>query len=213
MKSLLTASVSLLTASVAVLAANSAQAFTWSIAGYECPATTCTDLLTAGYTVSGGGLVKPASDSSGNYLTPGSDVNGLDMIDDSAKVLSYNVISSVNNPDGATTKMDVSNLAGAFNFFWGSVDSYNTIQFFNGADPIASVTGEDVANAARIPGSGNYGFDAFVKFSGDFTKATLSSTGVAFEVAAVPEASGTLSLLALGAMSIGSLALKNRFQA
>jgi hypothetical protein len=109
--------------------------------------------------------------------------------------------------------MDVSNLAGAFNFFWGSVDSYNTIEFFNNAGSIGSVTGTDVATLAGIPGSGNYGFDAFVKFSGDFTKATLSSTSAAFEVAAVPEASGTLSLLALGAMSIGSLALKNRFQA
>ena len=212
MKSLLTASVSLLTASVAVLAANSAQAFTWSIAGYECPATTCTDLLTAGYTVSGGAVA--SGDLGGYYLTPGTDKKGSDTIDDSDKVLSYNVISSENTPDGATTNMDVSNLAGAFNFFWGSVDSYNTIQFFDGADAlIASVTGTDVATLAGITGSGNYGFDAFVKFSGDFTKATLSSTSAAFEVAAVPEASGTLSLLALGAMSIGSLALKNRFQA
>lgn len=211
MKSLLTASVSLLTASVAVLAANSAQAFTWSIAGYECPATTCTDLLTAGYTVSGGAVA--SGDLGGYYLTPGTDKKGSDTIDDSDKVLSYNVISSENTPDGATTNMDVSNLAGAFNFFWGSVDSYNTIEFFNNAGSIGSVTGTDVATLAGIPGSGNYGFDAFVKFSGDFTKATLSSTSAAFEVAAVPEASGTLSLLALGAMSIGSLALKNRFQA
>jgi hypothetical protein len=64
----------------------------------------------------------------------------------------------------------VDNLKGEFEFFWGSVDTYNLIEFFGPNGLVASLTGTDIANAVGLGGTenraGNFNFDAYVSFEG-----------------------------------------------
>lgn len=186
---------------------------TGTFIGYDCPTTTCVDLATGGYTVSGGFVFDPSDSIHNVAAIPGSDSSDPD------KTTSYNITSSIDNPDGASSPIYVTGLdTGVFEFYWGSVDTYNLIEFFKdgAAESFASFTGTDIANALGItdlnPSNGNFGFDAYVKFEGDFTRARLSSTGVAFEVAtkAVPEPTAVLSLLAVGAIAGGSTLKRKR---
>lgn len=198
-----------------------AHAFSFSILGYECPTTTCVDLAKGGYDVSGGGLLDPADDKKNTYLTPGSDNSKpVDLLDDSNKVTSYNVTSKVDDPTGAASPIVVSGLNGAFDFFWGSVDTYNKVEFFDGDTLVGSVTGSDIAALAGLTGNhnkaGNFMFDAYVGFEGLFDSAKLSiipgvGTGVAFEVAtkAVPEPATLLGLAAVGLVSSTLLRKRN----
>lgn len=160
---------------------------TGGILSYQCPTPTCVDLESGGYDITGGGLVAPAMDKSGSYKTPGTDIGVPDGFNDASKVLSYNVASSKDDPVGASPFMQVNDLAGSLDFFWGSVDSSNTLELFNSDTLVATYTGTDVAKAAgRDPLSGNYNFDAYVQFTSEFTTAKLTSTKAAFEVATKP---------------------------
>ncbi|WP_008318848.1 PEP-CTERM sorting domain-containing protein [Leptolyngbya sp. PCC 6406] len=213
----------LATGAAVAFSALPAQAVTFSILDYQCPTATCVDLAAAGYNTSGGALIDPAGDLKNSYLTPGSDIGGPDTVDDSDKVTSYNITSRKNVPVGATSAIEVFDLKGAFDFFWGSVDTYNVVEFFKGGVSTGFVfTGSDIATAAGVGpanSSGNYHFDAYVLFEGDFDKAVLSvhdtlGTGIAFEVAAktaVPEPASILGLVAMGLLGGGSL-LKRQTQ-
>ena len=216
-----------LTASASQAASFTVSGVTGNILGNSCPTTTCTTLEKAGYTVSGGGVLDPAANKRNRYLIPGSNTEtSFDPVNNASKIQSYNVTSKVNDPANASTPIVVSNLAGDFSFLWGSVDNYNKVEFFKGNQLVSTITGTNLATALapQVPASpntaGNYKFDAFVKFTGDFTSAKLSvfqatrtASQIAFEVAAapvaVPEASGMSTLLAIGAVA-GGVALKNR---
>lgn len=180
----------------------------------------CVDLAqsAAGYTISGGGVVNPAANQANRYKTPGFDTGN------SGNVYSYNVISSIDDPNGATTPMDITGLNNAFNFYWGSVDDYNNIDFYSGGTIVASLTGVDAMNLATAAGvtvhptaaggGTNYNFDGYYSFAGGqgltFDKVELSSSnGVAFEFAAVPEPS-TLALLGLGIIGFGFAVRRKR---
>jgi hypothetical protein len=212
----------LATSTTIALATLPAQAVTLTVEGSTCDY--CVQLGEV-YDASGGGVLAPAQDQVNAFLTPGSDDGTLfDAVDDSDNVESYNVTSILNNPVGAVNDIVVENLDGAFDFFWGSVDTYNLIEFFDGDTVVASFSGTDIAEAigftaADANGSGNFGFDAYVSFEGLFDSAQLSiipdvGAGIAFEVAtekqAVPEPASLLGLAVVGMVGGGSLLKRSK---
>ncbi|MEM6518843.1 MAG: PEP-CTERM sorting domain-containing protein [Cyanobacteria bacterium P01_C01_bin.70] len=211
-------------ASAGALWASPAEAVTFELKGNSCLTGKCVDLGSAGFNVEGGAITD--IDIPSRAKTPGSDINAPagDFVDDSDSVLSYNVTSAENIPSGAIDPINVSNLDGVFEFFWGSVDTFNIIEFFKGDDLVATFTGADIANEAGVGGSANssggFNFDAFVNFMGDFDSAKLFNdftgdapreTRVAFEVAAaVPEPASLLGLASVGLLFGGSLVSRKK---
>ncbi|QSP94753.1 PEP-CTERM sorting domain-containing protein [Marinobacter salinisoli] len=101
-----------------------------------------------------------------------------------------------------------------FGFFWGSVDTYNTIEFFDGMTSVASFGGGDITPELIADGNqGSWNSNRYVNFFFDgghtFDSFVMTSTSFAFETdnhsygnVAVPE-SGTLGLLSLGLLGLG----------
>ena len=94
----------------------------------------------------------------------------------------------------------------AFGLYWGSLDSYNTIKFYDGATLVASYTGADISPLFPNGNQGSFVSNGYVEFSGlhSFNKVVLGSTSNAFEIdnisagtiptAALAPISGTLSV-------------------
>jgi hypothetical protein len=99
-----------------------------------------------------------------------------------------------------------------FGFYWGSVDSYNSIAFLdNHGNTIASFIGP-------VPNNGNQGLGGsrwveFAASGGTFQSVVFTSNTAAFEldnvayVAAVPEAS-TWAMMIVGFLGVGFLAYR-----
>jgi hypothetical protein len=99
-----------------------------------------------------------------------------------------------------------------FSILWGSIDSYNTIEFFSGATSLMAFTGTDIINQFALGGSPiNYEQVALLNFS-DFgmdglTSVQFSSSQAAFEFALAPApiplpASALLLLGGLGGLGV-----------
>lgn len=105
-----------------------------------------------------------------------------------------------------------------FGILWGSVDTYNTLTFYNGANVVGSVTGSDVIAIAN----GNQGPDGTVYVNFDstlpFNKVVATSSQHAFEFDNVAFSShpldlpepGTLGIMGLGLLAIVGLAIRRR---
>ncbi len=132
--------------------------------------------------------------SGGNGLGFGSpdQPNGVD----STKYLSTGIGSVV---------FDFSTHQTYFGLLWGSVDNYNTLSFYNGANLVGSFTGTNIWTSAN----GNQGqqgtfYVNFNDLNGSFNKVVASSTQYAFELdnvaysgRSVPDGGATLTLLGL----------------
>ncbi|NPV20208.1 Npun_F0296 family exosortase-dependent surface protein [Bradyrhizobium aeschynomenes] len=72
----------------------------------------------------------------------------------------------------------------SFGLYWGSVDSYNSISFYNGNKLVASYTGNDVAPLLANGGQGSLASNGYVEFLGlsPFNKVVLASSQNAFEI-------------------------------
>ena len=72
----------------------------------------------------------------------------------------------------------------AFGLYWGSLDSYNTIKFYDGATLVASYTGADISPLFPNGNQGSFVSNGYVEFSGlhSFNKVVLGSTSNAFEI-------------------------------
>lgn len=101
-------------------------------------------------------------------------------------------------------KLSLPSLEKYFGLLWGSVDSYNTLELFNGNTLVGTVTGTDVTSHAN----GNQGASGtfYVNINSDtaFDNVRLLSSQYAFEIdnvaygtAAVPEP-GTIALFGAG---------------
>lgn len=72
-----------------------------------------------------------------------------------------------------------------FGLFWGSMDNYNSLSFYNGTNLVASYTGSDVANPNAANGNQSApSTNSYVNFLDlpDFDKVRFTSTSYAFEV-------------------------------
>ena len=90
-----------------------------------------------------------------------------------------------------------------FGLFWGSIDSYNTLEFYNNGTKVASYTGSDVASPADGNQQAPY-TNEYVNFWDlpKFDEVRFSSAGFAFEVDNV--AVGNM-IPAPGAILLGTL--------
>ena len=134
---------------------------------------------------------------------------------------------SPNQPNGANTTNYLSTGTGSITLdfgtsqsylglLWGSVDDYNTIEFFNGLNSVGSFTGVDVL---ALP-NGNRGINGsvYVNFNdldGAFTSVVLTSSTNAFEIdnvainsVGVPDSGATVTLLGLALVALAAVRRK-----
>mgnify|MGYP005864143997 CR=1 FL=1 len=104
---------------------------------------------------------------------------------------------------GTSATLNFSGIRTVLSFLWGSVDTYNSIAFFLGANPVDTVTSADLTNP-------NLTFGAeFVTVSGlSFDSVVFSSTSNSLEFAAIQSpapiplpAAGGLLLAAIGLLA------------
>lgn len=101
-----------------------------------------------------------------------------------------------------------------FGLLWGTVDDFNTITFYDGADMIASFTGSDLLDP---PDATSAIYANFFADGGTFTSVTLTSSADSFEfdnvrVAATP-LPAALGLFGSAIVGMGALGLRRRREA
>ena len=122
---------------------------------------------------------------------------------------------SVGSPGGSggglsPATLTFTTIQSAFTMLWGSIDTYNTIQFFNGAASVGTWTGDTIAAMVGLGGSSpNYEVVAllnFFDFDTGFDSILFTSSQAAFEfgLAPVPLPAGLLLFLS-GLFGIGFL--------
>jgi hypothetical protein len=101
-------------------------------------------------------------------------------------------------------------------FYWGSIDRYNTVEFYNGATLVGSMIGSDAAPLAANGNQFQFASNRHVTIfltSGTFDRVRLSSSANSFEVdnisAAVPEP-GTWAMMLVGFGGLAMLSARTR---
>ena len=84
----------------------------------------------------------------------------------------------------ATETITFASEKNVFGLYWGSVNSYNTIKFYDGTTLVASYTGADISPLLSTGNQGSFASNGYVEFQGlhSFNKVVLGSTSNAFEI-------------------------------
>ena len=107
-----------------------------------------------------------------------------------------------------------------FGLYWGSMDSYNTLTFFNGATQLAAFSGNDIwddPNIGNANGARTWGYRIYYDFGGaNVTSIAFESTQNAFEfdglggtVGVVPEPA-TWAMMIMGFGAAGAMLRRRR---
>jgi hypothetical protein len=158
-------------------------------------------------------VVPAPGNVSGVYQSP---FNNTSLLDTQTffSVGAENGLNGAPSPVSLTYASDQS----TFRFLWGSIDDYNTLQFFDGSTQRLSLSGAQVVSMFGLPGSApNFERVALLSFSFApnelFDTVKFISSRAAFEFAlpgsstSVPEP-GTLALFGVGLM--GALLRRRR---
>jgi fibronectin-binding autotransporter adhesin len=110
---------------------------------------------------------------------------------------------------GGSEEIAFSALKSSFGLYWGSVDTYNSLAFYNGATLVTTISGADVAPPMSANGGQtDYSSNGYVLISAlpQFDRVVAASSSNSFEfdnvVAGVPEPS-TWAMLLLGFAGLG----------
>jgi len=179
----------------------------------DCPTSICVKLQDVYSNVTGGSVSDPSSNLKNEYLTPGSNTGG-----DASSVVSYSYTGSNTNGkiNGGENPITVGSLDNLFEMYWGSVDSYNLVEFLSGNSVVASISGSDLATAlgwGSPNGAGNYNQDIYVKFAGDrkqFDGVKISSSKESTEVAVAASTPEPATLMMVGSAAMMSFFVKRR---
>ena len=146
-------------------------------------------------------VTPPPGNASGVYQSP---FNNTPLVD----TQSYFSVGAVDaDGDGAASPVTLTFGAPVttFDILWGSIDSYNTIEFLSGMTTLMAFTGTDIVNQFALGGSPiNYEQVALLRFSdfgdGGLTSVRFSSSQAAFEFALAPVPLPASALLLFGAL-------------
>ena len=145
------------------------------------------------------------------YVNAGQDLSVFGNVAGAADATQYLTTGSTGSYAGASIAFNFSSPEDYFGLLWGSVDSYNTLTFYNGLAVVGTVTGPDVLNPANgYQGSGGSAYVNILS-SSPFTSVVATSSQYAFELddvafGVVPEPStivaGALLVLPFGASTL-----------
>lgn len=123
-----------------------------------------------------------------------------------------------NPPGGGLVRLSFSTPMKYFGLLWGSVDTYNTLNFYDAGGLVYSITGTAViANANGDQGQFGTTYVNFDMTSNPFTRVEMSSSQYAFEfdnvaysenTLSIPDGGSTLALAGLGMLGLGLLRRK-----
>jgi hypothetical protein len=113
----------------------------------------------------------------------------------------------------ATATLSLGGAHDYFGLFWGSIDTYNYLSFYNGSELVRTFGGSDLppllADGNQVAWTSNRYLNFFFTDGDRFDRVVMRSDGMAFEsdnhafrAVSVPEPA-TLALLAAGLLGIG----------
>jgi hypothetical protein len=109
---------------------------------------------------------------------------------------------------GDSETISYSQFDSEFGLYWGSVDTYNSLAFYNDGTLVATITGSEVAPLIADGNQGSYASNGYVFISGlpAFNSVVVSSSQNSFEfdnvTAGVPELT-TWAMMVLGFAGLG----------
>ncbi|MDZ7960020.1 MAG: PEP-CTERM sorting domain-containing protein [Aulosira sp. DedQUE10] len=130
----------------------------------------------ANYSSASGSPAIVSGTVSSNYAAPAADAS---------KYLTIAPVGSGAAGSNSPITIALSKAADYFGLYWGSVDTYNIVKFFNGATLLASYTGADVPGTTASGNQSSAQDNVYVNFfagTGEaFNRIELSTTSIAFE--------------------------------